>query len=211
MNAVFMLATLPGPRIGAMQPLNLALFQWIGAGYVPNAHLLWFATRVAEGSSWVCLALLAAVAWRQPAQRSYAMAALVATAVAAVAAHALANATKLPRPFFAGLSPSYIGHGARGSLPSAHAAVMFTLALVMLLRPGLRRMGLAVFAIALVTGWARIYVGVHFPLDIPAGLALAALITALFWGVSIGVRRFIGPLVAPDDPRTAPAASAFGV
>jgi len=190
--------------------MNIALFQWLGAGHAPNPQLLWFATLAAEGASWLCLALLAWVAWRKPAQRSYAMATLVAAAVAAIAAHALADALNFPRPFATGLSPSYIEHGARGSLPSAHASVMFTLALVLGLRPALRNVGLAVFAIALVTAWARIYVGVHFPLDIAAGFALAALITASFWVVSIAVHRFIVPLIARDDARSARTARSLG-
>ena len=186
-----------------MQAVNISLFQWLGAGHAPDAHLLWLATLVAEGTSWLCLALLAVAAWRQPAQRGYAMATLAAIGAAALAAHALAQALNLPRPFVAGLSPNYIAHGARGSLPSAHASVMFTLALVLCLRPALRTLGLVVFAIALVTGWARIYVGVHFPFDIAAGLALAVVITALFWLLAIGVRRIVVPLIARDDARSA--------
>lgn len=185
-----------------MQPLNIALFQWLGAGHAPHPQLLWFATLAAEGASWLCLALLAWVAWRQTEQRSYAMATLVAAAVAALTAHALADALNLPRPFATGLSPSYIEHGARGSLPSAHASVMFTLALVLGLRPALRKVGWVVFAIALVTGWARVYVGVHFPLDIAAGFALAVLITASFWVLSIAVQRLVVPLIARDDARS---------
>src|SRR6478609_4202451 len=172
-----------------MQAVNISLFQWL-------------ATLVAEGTSWLCLAVLAVATWRQPAQRGYAMATLAAAGVAALAAHALAQALNLPRPFVAGLSPNYIAHGARGSLPSAHASVMFTLALVLCLRPALRTLGLVVFAIALVTGWARIYVGVHFPFDIAAGLALAVVITALFWLLTIGVRRFVVPLIARDAARS---------
>ena len=186
-----------------MQAVNISLFQWLGAGHAPDAHLLWLATLVAEGTSWLCLALLAVAAWRQPAQRGYAMATLAAIGAAALAAHALAQALNLPRPFVAGLSPNYIAHGARGSLPSAHASVMFTLALVLCLRPALRTLGLAVFAIALVTGWARIYVGAHFPFDVAAGLALAVVITALFWLLAIGVRRIVVPLIARDDARSA--------
>ena len=186
-----------------MQAVNISLFQWLGAGHAPDAHLLWLATLVAEGTSWLCLALLAVAAWRQPAQRGYAMATLAAISAAALAAHALAQALNLPRPFVAGLSPNYLAHGARGSLPSAHASVMFTLALVLCLRPALRTLGLAVFAIALVTGWARIYVGAHFPFDVAAGLALAVVITALFWLLAIGVRRIVVPLIARDDARSA--------
>ena len=53
-------------------------------------------------------------------------------------AHALADAIGMPRPFMMGLSPAHIEHGARGSLPSAHASVMFTVALLLCLRPSLR-------------------------------------------------------------------------
>ncbi|MDM0080440.1 phosphatase PAP2 family protein [Variovorax sp. J31P179] len=186
-----------------MQDVNISLFQWLGAGHAPDAQFLWLATQLADGTSWLCLALLAVAAWRQPAQRGYLMATLAAAGAAALAAHALAQALNLPRPFVAGLSPNYIAHGARGSLPSAHASVMFTLALVLCLRPALRTLGLAVFAIALVTGWARIYVGAHFPFDIAAGLALAIVITGLFWVLAIGVRRIVLPLIARDDARSA--------
>lgn len=186
-----------------MQELNIALFQWLGAGHAPDAHFLWLAMAIAEGTSWLCVALLAVAAWRQPAQRSYAMATLVAAAVAALAAHALAAALNLPRPFVAGLSPNYIAHGARGSLPSAHATVMFTMAMVLWLRPALRKLGVAVFAIALVTGWARVYVGAHFPFDIAAGFALAVVLTALFWVLSVALHRFVGPMIARDDARSA--------
>lgn len=184
-----------------MQALNLSLFQWLAAGPSSNAHLIAFAALVAQGSSWLCFALMGWVAWRQPAQRAYLMASLFAAGAAALAAHALADAIELPRPFMQGLSPAYINHGARGSLPSAHATVMFTVALVLALRPALRRLAGGVFVIALVTGWARIYVGVHFPLDIAAGLLLAVVLAACFAALALAVRRLAIPLIARDDAR----------
>ena len=163
-----------------MQALNLSLFQWMAAGQSPNAQILWIASLTAQYASWLCALLVAWTAWRHPAQRTYVLGMLVAAAVASVLAHMLSKAINLPRPFVAGLSPSYIEHGARGSLPSAHATVMFTVALICCLRPAIRRVGIALFLIALVTGWARIYVGVHFPLDVLAGFVLAAGMTAVF-------------------------------
>ena len=185
----------------AMQALNLSLFQILGAGHSPDALLLWFATSVAQGASWVCVALMAWAAWRWPAQRLYALAALVTAAAASVLAHELAEAFAMPRPFVLGLSPAHIEHGIRGSLPSAHATVMFTVGLVFCLRPVLRKIGLAILAVAVLTGWARIYVGVHFPFDILAGLLLAGAIAAVFWGLQQLGRRFIAPLLARDDLR----------
>jgi undecaprenyl-diphosphatase len=176
-----------------MQALNTSLFQWLAAGSAPHPQLLWIASVIAEGSSWACVAIMAWVVWRKPAQRSYCMATLAAAAVAAIAAHMLANAINSPRPFMIGLSPAHIVHGARGSMPSAHASVMFTVALVLCLRPALQKAGLAILAIAAATGWARIYVGVHFPFDILGGLLLAVVITALFWVALRLTQRFLDP------------------
>jgi membrane-associated phospholipid phosphatase len=187
--------------MSTMQALNIALFQLLGAGHVPGSPLLWLAGIVAEHASWVCVALMAWAAWRWPAQRLYVLAVVIAAGVASLLAHGLAEAFAMPRPFVLGLSPAHIEHGARGSLPSAHATVMFTVGLVFCLRPVLRKIGLAILGVAVLTGWARIYVGVHFPFDILAGLLLAGAITAVFWVLHQLGRRFIAPLITRNSLR----------
>ena len=94
--------------------------------------------------------------------------------------HGIAASLQMPRPFMMGLSPTYVAHDGSGSMPSAHAAVMFAVALLFLLRPGLRRPGVAIFALAVCTGWARIHIGIHFPADIVAGLLLACGLAGVF-------------------------------
>ena len=186
--------------MSALMDLNIALFRVLGAGYQPDAHFLWLAGIVAEDSAWLCVALMAWAAWRHPAQRFHVLGALLAAAVASALAHVLAEAIAMPRPFVMGLSPAHIEHGVRGSLPSAHATVMFTIGLVFCLRAALRKTGLAILGVAFVTGLARVYVGVHFPLDVIAGLLLAGLITAVFWGLAQLVRRFV-PLATRSGQR----------
>ncbi|VTU34210.1 phosphatase PAP2 family protein [Variovorax sp. PBL-E5] len=190
--------------------LDLALFPWLAAGYHPSPWLLPLVPAIAVGGPWLCVAIMGWVAWRQPAQRGYVMAMLVACAAAGVAAHAIATALDLPRPFMLGLSPAYIAHGARGSMPSAHASVMFTIALAFALRPGLRNFAIASALAAVVTGWARIYVGVHFPTDIVAGLLLALVIVALFEIVRRLCRRYLGPVIARDGLHVRPPADEAG-
>ena len=46
-------------------------------------------------------------------------------------------------------------------------------------RPALGGLGLATLALAAVVGLSRVYLGVHFPLDIAGGLLLAPLAAAL--------------------------------
>jgi len=184
-----------------MKALNFALFQWMAAGHEPTPWLLFLASAVALVGPWVCMGLMGWVAWRRPAERGHVMASLAFAAAAGLLAHAIAAALDVPRPFMLGLSPAYIAHGARGSLPSSHASVMFTVALVFLLRPRLRDLGIAIAAIAAVTGWARIYVGVHFPADIAAGLLLAVGLAGVFVGVRQFCRHYLVPMIARDDLR----------
>ncbi len=179
-----------------MQSLNVALFEFFGAGHAPHPLLLAFASRVSSGAILISVLLLAWVVWRKPSQRLYALMTLAVLGLAAMSAQALASYFNMPRPFMMGLSPSYVGHGARGSLPSTHASVMFTGALLFCLRAQLRNVGYALFALALLTGWARIYVGVHFPLDIVAGLLLGCVFAAAVWLLLLANRRFLIPFLA---------------
>jgi len=190
--------------------LDLALFPWMAAGHHPNPWLLPVMAAIAIGGPWLCMALMGWVAWRRPVDRAYMMATLVACAAAGVVAHAIAAALDLPRPFMLGLSPAYIAHGARGAMPSAHASVMFTVALAFALRAGLRRFAIASALAAIATGWARVYVGVHFPTDIAAGLLLALVIVALFEIVRSLCRRYVAPIIARDGLPVRPAPDEAG-
>lgn len=71
---------------------------------------------------------------------------------------------------------SLITHGATNAFPSGHAMVFFGLAIVMYLLGGNFRTWSYIYAIfALLIGIARIFVGVHYPLDIVGGLLVGTL------------------------------------
>jgi len=76
------------------------------------------------------------------------------------------------------------------SFPSNIAAVIFALAIPIFIKN--KRYGSWLLALAILTGFGRIYIGVHFPLDVVSGVALGAL--ASF--ISLGILRIIKPL--PD-------------
>lgn len=69
-----------------------------------------------------------------------------------------------PRPFMIPLGHTWISHPADNSFPSDHATVMFSAAFA-LLSLRLRAPGLLMLLAALPVAWSRIYLGVHFPLD----------------------------------------------
>ena len=157
-----------------MNAINLGLFDLLAAGIDPAPWLLALARSFALGGSWAAAVVVGIALWRRPQDRPYLLIVLAMAGLAKLLSHGIADALDLPRPFMLGLSPAYIPHGGRGSLPSTHASVMFFIAFAFLLRPTLRRPGVALTVLACLTGWARVCVGVHFPLDIVAGALLAA-------------------------------------
>lgn len=157
-----------------MNTWNLALFDLIAGGHQPDSLVLRVASLLAEGSTWLCAALILAAVWMQPAVRARIALVLVVAALASLVSRELATAIGAPRPFMLGLSPEHISHGARAGLPSTHASVMFTVAFMLVADRRLRAIGLAVLAMAVATAWARVYVGVHFPVDVAAGALLGA-------------------------------------
>jgi undecaprenyl-diphosphatase len=88
-----------------------------------------------------------------------------------------------PRPFMIGLGHTLIPHVADSSFPSDHATVLFGISLTLLFARATLS-GLGVLLAGLCVAWARIFLGVHFPLDMlgAAGVALVAyaVVTALW-------------------------------
>jgi undecaprenyl-diphosphatase len=155
-----------------MQALNLTLYDWIAGADDPSGILLW----LAEHGASLAAVLVAWVILRRPKERWYAGAIVLAAGLTSMLAHALADGLGFERPYMQGLGAPRIPHGARGALPSAHATVMFTVALLLWLRPALRIVAGLALLLAALTSWGRIYAGVHFPIDIAAGALVALLI-----------------------------------
>ncbi len=72
-----------------------------------------------------------------------------------------------PRPFVDHTVNSLLAHENTGSFPSGHAAFFFALAMAVYLFN--QRAGQWLFGAAILISLARVYVGVHYPIDILAG------------------------------------------
>ncbi|RYF32929.1 MAG: phosphatase PAP2 family protein [Comamonadaceae bacterium] len=178
-------------RSAPMEALNLSLFNLLGAGFAPDAFWLGVARVTTPASVWAIVVLLAGAVLKRPGRAWDIVLGLLCAGCVAVMAHALAAWLDSPRPFMAGLSPLYVAHGARGGLPSTHASVMTALAVFLMLRPRLRPLGLVAAALMAATAWARMYLGLHFPVDIAGGFVLGALSGAVTATAASAITRLV--------------------
>lgn len=80
--------------------------------------------------------------------------------------------------------------GGKYGFVSSHAANCFAAAtyLFALLRPYFKKSWIPLFAWAVIVAYSRIYLGVHYPLDLLCGALLGAL---LGWLVHLGAKRLV--------------------
>ncbi|MDP3729572.1 MAG: phosphatase PAP2 family protein [bacterium] len=76
-----------------------------------------------------------------------------------------------PRPFAALEITPLVNHAYTAAFPSGHVALYFALAFSVLLIN--RRFGYGMIAVATLMGISRIFIGVHWPLDIVGGALVA--------------------------------------
>lgn len=147
------------------------------------------------GLVWIAIALVLAVLWRRP----WLLAAVVA---ASVAANLLATVLKLAIPRHRPQVHQLV-HGPKDhSFPSGHAATSFACATV--LAAAAPRARVPLFLLAAAIAFSRVYVGVHWPLDVVCGALL---------GLAVGyavVRAARALLPRAGDPLRSPRAQRRG-
>jgi undecaprenyl-diphosphatase len=125
---------------------------------------------------WIALGVVAALVLRRPSV-AFAVPAVVVLADLAAAGLKLATDRRRPEETLHGIDV-LVTTPSTASFPSGHAATSFAAAVV--LAVALPALAPAFFVLAALVSFSRLYVGVHFPLDVLAGAALGAgLATAL--------------------------------
>jgi len=168
---------------------NLHLFELINAA--PGLGPLHLAVAIAVARWLIYLVPLAlAVAWVRgdTAARRELLQVLVAVGLAVAIAQVVAHVWPQPRPFALHLGTQYLDHATDPGLPSEHVTVFWALALATLRTRRFALWGLPLLAVGLLVGWSRIYLGVHFPLDVAAALPVA-------WASSAMARAVRTPLM----------------
>ena len=131
-----------------------------------------------QGFVWLAIAAVLAVLWRRPWL-------FFDVALADVAGQLISLGLKQgigrERPNVAYPEPRPLVHAPHdGSFPSGHATVSFACATVLSFYAP--RAAPAFYLLAAAIAWSRVYVGVHYPLDVLGGAALGlGIAIALRW------------------------------
>lgn len=170
-----------------MEDLNHALFLWFNAPEHPSTLLLAIATFFAEYAIWA-LPVIIGFGWLRGNEHTRK---ILLEATASGLAGLLINQIiglvwQHPRPFMIDLGHTLIPHAADSSFPSDHLTLLWAVAFSFLMHRSPRLAGMTLALLGLPVAWARIYLGVHFPLDM-VGAALVAVLSAWLAFRELGV------------------------
>lgn len=177
-----------------LEPLNQSLFLLINADPASPGWRIQAGLFVANRLILLVPIVLAALwLWGAQAQRDLVLKALVGIGAALCISYLCGALWPHPRPFVLGLGQAFFAHKATSSFPSNHTIIIATLAFTLIFDRRWAGWGYATLLLAAVVGLSRVYLGVHFPLDIGGGLLLAPVAA----GLAVPVWRRVGaPLTA---------------
>ena len=181
--------------LSAVELWNQNAFLAINAGAQAPAYAIAVARVLANWSIYLAIMLLISAWVRRGRAIRYALldAGFVALTGLGIA-QGIVAVWYHPRPFEIGLGHQYLAHAAEASFPSDHATLLFSLGLALLIRPATRSLGVGLLLLGGVVAWARVYLGVHFPLDMLGAFGVALVATWVIGQVEEPLHRRIFPL-----------------
>ncbi len=163
---------------------NLQAFSLLNAGIHPHHGILALATMLAQYCIY-CIPVYFILLWFWNVQcRSNVLQAAFSMLFAILINGIIRDFWHQSRPFVLGIGHTYLAHAPDSAFPSNHMALMWAVGVTFLMISEMRLMGVLVFILALLVGWARIYLGVHFPLDMIGGMITGtsgAMMLAYWW------------------------------
>ena len=157
---------------------NLYLFHLFNAPDHASIWMINYACLIAHDLVYLFL-LIFAIAWLRGNRevKTVIIKAFIFTAITLFISEVLSAVLNTPRPFVMEIGHTLIEHEATGSFPSNHMSIFSGIALAYYFSPQ-RNLGRILLWTAWLVAWSRIYVGVHFPIDM-AGAFLIALVVNL--------------------------------
>lgn len=159
-----------------MEHLNQTFFLWLNAPGHPNALVVTLATFFAEWLVWA-VPILIVTGWLRGDKntRKTLLVAAASGGLGLLTNQIIGLARSHPRPFMIRLGHTFMSHVADSSFPSDHLTLWWAVAFSLTFQRDTRLAGIGLTLLGVPVAWARIYLGVHFPLDMLGAATVAAL------------------------------------
>ena len=156
-----------------LSELNLSLFSWINASPEASNTSIHFAIFIANDLLY-CMILLFACFWLRGNYdtKKQILKAFIFTSIAILISQCISHVYYHPRPFVMEVGRTLIYHAPNGSFPSDHMLIFSSIAFSYLFSAQ-RKLGIFLLVMAWLVAWSRVYLGVHFPLDMLGAFLLA--------------------------------------
>lgn len=179
----------------SLDQLNLYLFHLLN---VPEQASIWminYASLIAHDLVYLFL-LIFAITWLRGSReiKTGIIKAAIFTAITLSISEVLSAVLNTPRPFVMEVGQTLIEHAPTGSFPSNHMSIFSGIALAYYFSAQ-RDLGRILLWTAWLVAWSRIYVGVHFPIDMVGAFLIALAVNLaglpLWWKYENKIMRFI--------------------
>ena len=179
----------------SLDQLNLYLFHLLN---VPDQASIWminYASLIAHDLVYLFL-LIFAVAWLRGSHevKTGIIKAAIFTAITLSISEVLSTVLNTPRPFVMEVGRTLIEHAPTGSFPSNHMSIFSGIAFAYYFSAQ-RDLGRILLWTAWLVAWSRVYVGVHFPIDMVGAFLIALAVNLaglpLWWKYENKIMSFI--------------------
>ena len=179
----------------SLDQLNLYLFHILN---VPDQTSIWminYASLIAHDLVYLFL-LIFAIAWFRGSYevKTGIIKAFIFTAITLLMSEVLSAVLNTPRPFVMDVGRTLIEHAPTGSFPSNHMSIFSGIAFAYYFSPQ-RDLGRILIWTAWLVAWSRVYVGVHFPIDMLGAFLMAITVNLaglpLWWKYENQIINFI--------------------
>lgn len=164
-----------------MEQFNVAAFLLINQYAGKNSVLDFVLISTAEITPYVFMLVLAYL-WFSPSssleRKVSSFNAGLSVLLGMLTSHIISMFYYHSRPFVENLGTQLVEHASDSSFPSDHTTFIFAIAIMLLFNKSTRVVGGVLSVVSLISGLSRVFVGVHFPLDI-AGAILVALFSSV--------------------------------
>jgi undecaprenyl-diphosphatase len=155
---------------------NVELFERVNASATTPHWAVAVAIAIAQWVVWLVPAWLTLSWFRSDAKgRGELLEVLAVMLLALGFGQVLVMIWPQPRPFMVHLGSQFLAHVPDPGFPSDHVTVLWSAACAVLSTGRFERMAPLWIALGLLVGWSRVFLGVHFPLDVLGALPVAAL------------------------------------